>query len=445
MQEVQGGAVIPQGGAPAGSARGPAGRGDLLQGGAQAGWGASAGGGPGGAVLQGAPGGAGPILGGQVLAAGLETPPPPALLIQGQRPLQLGPRRGRLWGEGFCLNLWVLTAAVYWALVVGGRGHGAEGEVFVCVQGAPQHSAYRPQTCVGGGLRGRRLRAPQAGGLGRHSPGDATTAAEPRRRRRLQGLSAAQRQGCAVTCPRRRNTEERTRLGSGSGLGRPSGGGARCCMAEALTSWSPPQGPKERSLLLARISCSGRAATAHGDGVDRPAAVGQKQATGHCGLPPPLRGWVNAGHLGQKPCSRWGDCPLRGAPGARPSANSHPQGEGRREPVHRRSLGWGPRQPSPARKPTTIAGPQTPPRGRRRGCERPGLRACDPGRRPRGSGGNDRRAAAVVGATPALRVTPRGAPPLEPRAPTLAPNPAHGSPRVQGPARPGPPSPPWGP
>lgn len=146
--------------------------------------------GPRGLILQGAPGGAGPALGGQVLTAVLKTPPPPALLIQGQCPLQPGPRRW-LWGEVCCLSLWVFIADLcwnvqrdHWALlgagtVVGGWGPWAGGQVFVCVWKLPlEHSAFRLQMPVDTGLLGSRLRAPQAGRLGWHSPG-----ASPHQRR----------------------------------------------------------------------------------------------------------------------------------------------------------------------------------------------------------------------------------------------------------------------
>lgn len=200
MQEVQGSAdhsrktVPPRGGAPTQAAGGPAGCGDFLQGGAQAGWGATVGGGPGGLILQGAPRRAGPTPPSQVLPAGSKTPLPPALLIQGQCSLQPGPRR-RLRCEGSCLGMWILIGDLcwdvrreHWALLrclpAVRQGPRVGDGVFLSVWELPlEHPDFRLQMPLGGGLLGGSLRVPHTRQLRWHSPG-----ASPHGRQQLSRL-----------------------------------------------------------------------------------------------------------------------------------------------------------------------------------------------------------------------------------------------------------------
>lgn len=178
----------------------------------------------------------------------MKTPPPPALLVQGQCPLQLGSGR-RLWDEGFCFSLWPFTANFCWevqrvprALLeartgVGGRGRWAEGEVFVHVQGLPPE---RPAS-GGAGLLRCCLRAARAGRLGRHSPGPS-----PRQRRDPAHQDTAPWRLPAT--PRVRgawsDVPGQTQRAEPARAPGQAWGASAAAWLEALASWSPPQRPK---------------------------------------------------------------------------------------------------------------------------------------------------------------------------------------------------------
>lgn len=204
--------------------------------------------GPRGLALQGAPCGAIAPAGGQVLVAGLKAPPPPALLVQGQCPLQFGPAR-RLWGERFCLSLWAFTANFCWdvqrdprALLeartgVRGQGPSVEGEVFVHVQGLPPE---RPAS-GGAGLLRCCLRAARTGRLGRHSPGPSS----------WQRRDPARCDTAPWQLPARPSVRGAWSDVPGQTPRRESAGvpgqawrASAAAWLEALAPWSPPQRPE---------------------------------------------------------------------------------------------------------------------------------------------------------------------------------------------------------
>lgn len=198
--------------------------------------------GPRGLVRQGPPRGAGATAGFQVLVTGLKTPPPPALLVQGQCPLQLGPGRW-LWGEGFCLSLWAFTTNFCWdvqrdprALLeartgVGGRRPWTEGEVFVHVQGLPPECP----ASGGAGLLRCCLRAARAGRLGRHSPGPSPAHWDtaPWRLPATPNVRGA-----------RSDVPSQTQRREPTGAPGQAWGASAAAWLEALASRSPPQRPK---------------------------------------------------------------------------------------------------------------------------------------------------------------------------------------------------------